>query len=163
MRLALLGYRGKVGRVLLPALKGAGHQVTPWDFMLLRHCYVAETDEQAQEEMEEAFTAFVLMFKNHAVPPDISQLPDAYAYNREMFTQLLSQPPIPLNSARRGWSVDPAIEAVVMRGLARDPADRYPDVLAFAQALRTALMSPPPRRDGFLARMKSLLQRNEQS
>ena len=80
---------------------------------------------------------------------------------REMFTQLLSQPPIPLNSARRGWSTDPAIEAVVMRGLARNPADRYPDVLAFAQALRTAVMSPPPRRDGFLARVKSLLHRSE--
>src|SRR5262245_23140037 len=38
------------------AADAAGHQVTPWDFMLLRHCYVAETDEQAQEEMEEAFT-----------------------------------------------------------------------------------------------------------
>jgi eukaryotic-like serine/threonine-protein kinase len=80
---------------------------------------------------------------------------------REMFTQLLSQPPIPLNSARRGWAVDPAIEAVVMRGLSRDPADRYPDVLAFAQALRTAVMSPPPRRDGFFARVRSLLHRDE--
>jgi 4-hydroxy-tetrahydrodipicolinate reductase len=29
VRLALLGYRGKVGRVLLPALEAAGHDVTP--------------------------------------------------------------------------------------------------------------------------------------
>jgi 4-hydroxy-tetrahydrodipicolinate reductase len=29
VRVALLGYRGKVGRVLLPALEAAGHQVTP--------------------------------------------------------------------------------------------------------------------------------------
>lgn len=29
MRVALLGYRGKVGRVLLPALEAAGHEVVP--------------------------------------------------------------------------------------------------------------------------------------
>jgi 4-hydroxy-tetrahydrodipicolinate reductase len=29
VNIALLGYRGKVGRVLLPALEAAGHQVTP--------------------------------------------------------------------------------------------------------------------------------------
>ena len=29
MRVALLGYRGKVGRVLLPALEAAGHEVLP--------------------------------------------------------------------------------------------------------------------------------------
>ena len=29
MRVALLGYRGKVGRVLLPALEAAGHEATP--------------------------------------------------------------------------------------------------------------------------------------
>ena len=29
MRVALLGYRGKVGRVLLPALEAAGHEVAP--------------------------------------------------------------------------------------------------------------------------------------
>ena len=88
-------------------------------------------------------------------------LPYPAKSQREMFTQLLSQPPIPLNGARRGWSTDPAVEAVVMRGLARDPAERYPDVLAFAQALRTAMTSPPPRRDGLLARVKSLLHRGE--
>ncbi|HKG11372.1 MAG TPA: hypothetical protein VKB07_12440, partial [Gaiellaceae bacterium] len=29
MKVALLGYRGKVGRVLLPALEAAGHEVVP--------------------------------------------------------------------------------------------------------------------------------------
>jgi serine/threonine-protein kinase len=81
---------------------------------------------------------------------------------REMFTQLLSQPPIPLNSARKGCTVDPAIETVVMRALARNPADRYPDVLAFAHALEAAVTAPPtPKKDSFFARVKSIIKRDE--
>lgn len=61
---------------------------------------------------------------------------------REMFSQLLSQPPQPLNAAREGVQVSPAVEAVVMRGLAKNPAERYPDVRAFAAALREAAAQP---------------------
>ncbi len=84
---------------------------------------------------------------------------------REMFTQLLSQPPIPLSSARKGQIVDPAVEAVVMRGLARAPADRYADVITFARALAEAVSAPPPppRKDGFLARVRSLIKGDEKS
>jgi serine/threonine protein kinase len=89
-------------------------------------------------------------------------LPYLAKSQREMFTQLLSQPPIPLSSARRGLSVDPEVEAVVMRGLARTPADRYPDVLTFARELRRAVERPPTRNDGFFARVRrSLLHRDE--
>jgi serine/threonine-protein kinase len=62
---------------------------------------------------------------------------------REMFTQLLSQPPIPLNKAQPGLDFGPRVEMVMMRGLSREPADRYPDVLTFASELRTALLEPP--------------------
>jgi hypothetical protein len=31
----------------------------------------------------------------------------------------------------------------MMRGLSREPADRYPDVLIFARELREALLEPP--------------------
>jgi serine/threonine protein kinase len=79
---------------------------------------------------------------------------------REMFTQLLSQPPIPLSTARKGHAITPAVESVVMRGLARDPGARYPDVLAFSHALREAVDVPPPKRDGLVARVRSLLQRD---
>lgn len=57
---------------------------------------------------------------------------------REMFTQLLSQPPQALGRAKEGLAIPPAVEAVVMRGLAKSPADRYPTVRAFAEALRAA-------------------------
>ena len=62
---------------------------------------------------------------------------------REMFTQLLSQPPIALNKARPGLDFGPRVESVMMRGLSREPADRYPDVLMFARELREALLEPP--------------------
>jgi serine/threonine-protein kinase len=76
---------------------------------------------------------------------------------RELFTQLLSQPPIPLNSARSTLKFAPAVEGVIMRALSREPARRYADVLSMAQELRTALLEPPPappQRDGLLGRVK---------
>ncbi len=81
---------------------------------------------------------------------------------REMFTQLLSQPPIPLNKARPDLQYRPEVEAVVMKGLAKLPKDRYPDVLAFAGALAEVLKDPfPPESTaaGFFSRMKGLFGR----
>jgi eukaryotic-like serine/threonine-protein kinase len=75
---------------------------------------------------------------------------------REMFTQLLSQPPIPLNRARPNLVFGPQVEAVIMRGLAKQPTDRYPDVISFATDLRKALLSTSPEDTGFLAKMKGL-------
>ena len=75
---------------------------------------------------------------------------------REMFTQLLSQPPIPLNRARPNLQFSPQVEAVIMQGLAKQPVDRYPDVITFATELRKAVLAPPPDESGFLAKMKGL-------
>lgn len=36
-----------------------------------------------------------------------------------------------------------AVDAAIMRGLAKKPAERFPDVQAFAEALRAALLDPP--------------------
>jgi serine/threonine protein kinase len=57
---------------------------------------------------------------------------------REMFSQLLSQDPIPLSRARTGVAVNEEVEAVVMRGLQKSPAARFSDVLAFTAAFRAA-------------------------
>ena len=48
-----------------------------------------------------------------------------------------------------------------MKGLSRDPAERYPDVLTFAKELRAAIEAPPPKpqREGLVARMKSMLRK----
>src|SRR5437763_1670572 len=64
-------------------------------------------------------------------------LPFSAKTPREMFSQLLSQPPIPLNAARPGLRFSPAVEAVVMRGLSKDPTKRYSSAVTFAAELRT--------------------------
>ena len=46
----------------------------------------------------------------------------------------LNEPPPPLSTGVR--PIPPPLEAVVMRALARDPAQRYPDAAAFSHALR---------------------------
>jgi serine/threonine-protein kinase len=61
---------------------------------------------------------------------------------REMFTQLLTLPPIPLNQAKERLKFSPALEKVVMKALSKDPANRYPDVLAFSNAFQQAATSP---------------------
>jgi serine/threonine protein kinase len=80
---------------------------------------------------------------------------------REMFSQLLSQPPVPLNEARAGLRFAPSVEQVVMRGLSKDPRQRYPDTVAFAQVLEEALAHPdaPTDAPGLVARVKSLFKR----
>lgn len=58
---------------------------------------------------------------------------------REMFTQLLTVPPIPLNSAKERLKFSPKLEAVTMRALSKDPAGRYPSVMQFAEAFEDAV------------------------
>lgn len=86
-------------------------------------------------------------------------LPYAAKSPREMFSQLLTQPPIALNKARQGLVFNASVEAVVMRGLAKDPKDRYLSVVEFAKALAAALSTghePPADNPGMLSRMKDL-------
>ena len=79
---------------------------------------------------------------------------------REMFTLLLSSPPKPLNKAKPELVYTDAVEAVVMKGLAKASGDRYPDVKAFAVALASALEAPfPAAAGGLLSKMKGLFGR----
>lgn len=61
---------------------------------------------------------------------------------REMFTQLLTMPPIPLSQANEDLQFRPEVEEVIMRGLARQPKDRYPSVMEFAIELERTLALP---------------------
>jgi serine/threonine-protein kinase len=58
---------------------------------------------------------------------------------RELFQQLLTQPPKPLSQATPGLRFPPALEAAVMRGLERDPARRQPTVEAFADEVAAGI------------------------
>lgn len=87
-------------------------------------------------------------------------LPYAAKSPREMFTQLLSQPPRPLNRARPDLQFGGDVERVVMKGLSKQPADRYPDVQAFARELKAALEGNGARDEtGFMGRVKGLFKR----
>lgn len=88
---------------------------------------------------------------------------------RELFQQLLTGSPTPLNQAEgKHGRFPPALEAAVMRGLARDPGQRQSSVTAFADEFCSAIGEPAVKRDeppvadesqsgGFLGAIRSLL------
>jgi serine/threonine-protein kinase len=81
---------------------------------------------------------------------------------REMFTQLLTMPPIPLKDAGGGegeLNFSQELNDVVMRALSRAPAARYPTVVAFANAFAAAA-AIPPEQPNMLNKFKGLLRRN---
>jgi serine/threonine-protein kinase len=88
---------------------------------------------------------------------------------REMFTQLLTLPPVPLNAARERLKFSAALEQVVMKALSKEPANRYPDVLAFVTAFQQAastgdvkpVASTTQTEDaGVLSRMRGIFRRS---
>jgi serine/threonine protein kinase len=79
---------------------------------------------------------------------------------REMFSQLLSQPPIPLNLARPNLRFSSAVEQVIMRGLSKDPRQRYSDSVTFSRELESALaVANEPSKPGLLSRVKDIFKR----
>jgi serine/threonine protein kinase len=79
---------------------------------------------------------------------------------REMFSQLLSQPPIPLNAARPNLRFPAAVEQVIMKGLSKAPTQRYPDAVVFAHELDKALSAAEePAKGGLLSRVKDIFKR----
>ncbi len=81
---------------------------------------------------------------------------------RELFQQLLSQPPLPLSQAVKGLKIPPGVEAAVMTGLARQPADRQPTVTEFAADLEAGVAGGAPEgatdpRSGFFTAIKKFV------
>src|SRR5687768_2233833 len=70
---------------------------------------------------------------------------------RELFQQLLTKAPVPLNEARRGLRFPPAVEATVMHGLERDLSKRWKTVDEFSRAFCAAARDEAPKRHGFLS------------
>ena len=80
---------------------------------------------------------------------------------REMFSQLLSQPPIPLNQAKPGLRFPAAVEAVIMQGLSKDPKQRFSSVVAFSTQLRDVLLAggSTAAEEGIFSRVKSIFRK----
>ena len=70
---------------------------------------------------------------------------------RELFQQLLTQPPIPLNQAKKGVKFSPAVEAAIMGGLERDLSKRFKSIDEFANAFCTAVRQDTEKKGGFLS------------
>jgi serine/threonine protein kinase len=65
---------------------------------------------------------------------------------RELFQQLLTQPPIPLNQAVKGLKFADTVEEALMAGLERDLGKRSPTVDEFTTRLCTALRQTGERK-----------------
>jgi serine/threonine-protein kinase len=79
------------------------------------------------------------------------QLPYPGKNPRELFQQLLSKPPIPLNQASKSLRFTPELEAVVMTGLDRSLAKRHKTVEEFARDFCSAARAEPAAKGGFLS------------
>jgi serine/threonine-protein kinase len=75
---------------------------------------------------------------------------------RELFQQLLTGSPEPLRRAAPDLTFPPALEAAIMRGLARDPAQRPTTVTAFAAEVATSIATLPPAEPGLLERLRQV-------
>ncbi len=82
------------------------------------------------------------------------QLPFPGANPRELFQQLLTAKPSPLNQAVPGLRFSDALEAVVMKGLERDLARRHRTIREFAAAFVGAAQDAQPApKGGLLSRL----------
>lgn len=98
-----------------------------------------------------------------------STLPYAGKSPRELFSQLLTQPPIPLSKARPTLAIAAPVETVIMKALSKEPTARYASVSAFSEALTEAAEAAPTAAaapeaaaedgSGLLGRMKGLFRR----
>jgi serine/threonine protein kinase len=80
---------------------------------------------------------------------------------RELFQQLLTESPTPLNQAVGSLRFANVLEDAVMKALARDAGKRQPTVSAFAADVRHGAEAPAPSvdRSGPLSKIRSLFRR----
>lgn len=77
---------------------------------------------------------------------------------RELFQQLLTQDPVPLNQAIKGVKFNPELEEVLMKGLQRDLGKRWKTVREFTDAFCRAAEQNKSKKEGFFS---SLFKRGE--
>jgi serine/threonine-protein kinase len=80
---------------------------------------------------------------------------------RELFNDLLTGTPVPLGQAVPDLAFPAALEAAVMRGLAREPAQRQPSVTEFAADVMTGISAVPPAAPTLFDRLRDLGRRRK--
>jgi serine/threonine-protein kinase len=86
-----------------------------------------------------------------------TQLPYQAKSPRELFHQLLTQPPVALGSARRDLVFPRSLEEAVMRGLSREPPKRQKSVLEFATEFAAGTQQPVASgKSGLLGSLKGM-------
>ena len=80
---------------------------------------------------------------------------------RELFHELLTGYPEPLGRAVPELTFPAALEAAVMRGLARDPAQRQATVTAFAAEVAASIKALPPAEPSLLDRLKHIARKRK--
>ncbi len=86
-----------------------------------------------------------------------TQLPYQAKSPRELFHQLLTQPPVALREARHDLTFPKALEEAVMRGLGREPGKRQKTVLEFAVEFGAGATQPAGgARGGLLESLKGM-------
>ena len=84
-------------------------------------------------------------------------LPYSAKSPRELFHQLLTKPPLTLSEAGAAAAFPRGLEAVVARGLNREPAKRQATVVAFAEEFAAAAAQPVANeRSGWLGSLKGM-------
>ncbi len=79
---------------------------------------------------------------------------------RELFQQLLTMEPNPLNQAVKGLRFSPALEAAVMKALSTKPEDRQRTVREFADDVIRAIEAQPAEENGgFFGSIKSFMRK----
>jgi serine/threonine-protein kinase len=132
----------------------AEHRLTRAGFFVGTLQYVAPEALSGELVGEQADVYSLATIAYHLLT---NKLPFPGRTPRELFQQLLTSDPIPLNSAVEGLRFPPAVEAAVMRGLERDLSRRWKRVeefaTAFCRAVEQASAEHPERPRRLLSRL----------
>ena len=126
-------------------VEGAEERLTRAGFFVGTLQYVAPESLSGELVNEQADVYSLATITYHLLT---GVLPFVGKNPRELFQQLLSQSPIPLNQAKKGLRFAPAVEAAVMCGLERELPRRCGTVDEFARTFCTAVRQGETKKSG---------------
>ncbi len=116
-------------------VRGAGRRLTAQNMVIGTPAYMAPEQARGEREVDHRVDEFALAAITYEMLSGQSPFPGEEPV--EIMTRVIAANPEPLTRVAP-W-VPSAIGAVVMRAMAKLPADRYPTVTEYAQALEQAM------------------------